>query len=171
MNFLAKLRYSIPLYSVMLLISFQLTSCEGNDDDPEPDEDDDTIRLNSPGGIELRLEWTSGGSFSQGIDVAELDVFLVRNGTEVESSEGRDALSKRINMSQFLSSGTYEVRINEVEMQVQSVSYNLVISGDNDIYTLSGTYKASENSEGENAAVAALRIRKSGDEYTLIDDF
>lgn len=166
---------SIQLLFSVVFFGFLLCSCSGNDDDPEPEDDDDTIKLNAPDGVELRLEWKSGGSFSKGIDEAELDLLLFKDGSQVGTSAGLNSLSKRVNVGSHFVNGTYELRIDYERMDVQSVRYNLIITGENEIYSLTGTYDAPEVSDEEaqhlNTELVVLRIQKSGDEYRLVDDF
>lgn len=125
------------LFPLVCIIGVVLSSCKSDDDAVEPHADG-TFEPTSD--ISLKLEWTHEGSYSQGLESAELDVYILREGEVVNSSEGLDALDKRVRLSRFLEQGVYEIGIRHDYMIVESVDYQLIVSNDLNTHNASGPY-------------------------------
>lgn len=117
-------------------------------------------------GLRIQLEWSTGSSSTQSLSEADLDLYLMLQNNEVETSEAYTQFES-VGITNFYTDGSYVVTIAYVEGR-KALNYTLYVSG------------ASENSkeilyEGvfaagdEGSEIDDITITKTGNKYVVRD--
>ncbi|GAA0892929.1 hypothetical protein GCM10009122_26080 [Fulvivirga kasyanovii] len=120
--------------------------------------------VKSSSGLEVTLEWSTGGSSTQAQEDADLDLFLMKDGGEVDTSEG--ASFEKVKIESFFADGDYYVEVQYYAGAV-AVDYSLYINGVGS--TENKVYESSFLSSDKGLVVRYLKINKAGETYTITD--
>ncbi len=142
----------------LTIASFNFISC-GEDEDPLPP---DTV-IDS-GGLTIELEWSSGGSFSDAISAADLELELTIDDEVLDQSISTTRFES-VSLSNFLADANYSVGVDVFSIS-DDVTFTVFVKGVESETTLE--YTGSFDSEDDGASFPDfLTITKSGDTYTI----
>ncbi len=139
---------------VLTLLPF-ITACDDNDQLPR-----DTI--NSPNGLIIDLEWTTGGSATQALDEVDLDLLLTSGVDLVDESESADF--ERVRIENFYRDGSYILSITYFD-GISNVDFSVFLRGTSSTSNIVVESSFSGNEQG--LTIDYLEIVKSGTTYTI----
>ncbi|MEQ8928055.1 MAG: hypothetical protein RLO81_19715 [Fulvivirga sp.] len=141
---------------VLITISVFSISCNV-DNEPIPDN-----VIESPTGLNIDLEWSTGGSAVQSTADVDLDLFMYSGPDDVAFSETTDF--ERVRLENFFRNGTYIVRITYFD-GISDVNWTLYVgSPDSDKDIILKDF-FSRNDVG--IQVDYIEIVKNGTTYTI----
>jgi len=142
----------------LTIASINFISC-GEEEDPLPP---DTI-IDSRG-LTVELEWSSGGSFTDAINAADLELRLLTGGESIDASTSSTRFES-VSLSGFLADANYDVEVDVFSIS-EDVSFSIFVKGVDSETTLE--YTGSFNASDEGASFPDfLTITKAGDTYTV----
>lgn len=144
-------RYFLPLVVGLTC----LTSCS------DPNALPDNV-IQSPGGLKIRLEWTTGTTPEAAIHEADLDLKLMR-GTEIVGRSENVSRFESVRMYKTLSNGEFRIEVQAHKLQKRADFTITVTDADN----LSGKVYASYFRAGEKITLEFLKIVKEGERYSI----
>jgi hypothetical protein len=143
----------------LIIISVLIAQLGCSKEDPK-----DERVIEDAKGLIIELEWDSGGSASQALNDIDLDLFLKKGSTQIESSV-RYGSFEDIALRDFYADDEYVIEIRVYSAQKDG-TYELFVKGvdSGDTRRFEGTISSSETG----ASIQTLTIRKQGRTYTLI---
>ncbi|UII34698.1 pre-peptidase C-terminal domain-containing protein [Fulvivirga ulvae] len=145
-------------YLYLFLVFIGLAAC-GSDEEKLPEN-----VVESSNGLIITLEWSTGGSSTQAQADADLDLFLLKDNGEVDSSEGSSFETVRI--EDFFADGDYYVEV-EYYAGSAALDYSLYVSSAGS--SENKLYESSLLASDKGLVVRYLKINKAGDTYTITD--
>jgi hypothetical protein len=159
------MKNSLRTYVSALLLSgamIGLNSCSKDDEEP-------ANVINDADGIEVVLEWSTGGTDAQAIDDADLDLKLVYDGVQIASSNSTSAFEdlNDFDFSAF-DDGEFTVQVRYYgAYTTDDVTYTVTVGGVSVTKTFSVDGSFADEDEGD--LVDVIEITKAGNKYTLDD--
>lgn len=141
------------LFSLVIAV---VSSCSTNED-VDPD------KLKDTSGLNIDLEWTTGGSITQSLTDVDLDLKLMKGTTVVDESLHYSSF-ERVSLKDIYSDGEYTLVI-EFEYGKKGADYTVFLNG-----IQSGTSKKYESQVAGSdvgATIDFLKIVKRGTEYSF----
>lgn len=154
-----KVNFRIAALATLVVFFGGLASCSA---DEEPQAENEII---DEGGLEITLEWSTGGSSSQSIDDVDLDLDLVLGEDRVDDSSSSFSFES-VELSAFFADGTYDVNVEYFGGQ-SAVTYTLFVDGK--ITGRSLEYTGVFESSDAGTTITDINIRKEGNVYTILD--
>lgn len=149
------------LFTLMVLpvLAF-MVACGETSEDPKPSNE-----ITDTQGVTISLEWSTGGSASQSLNSADLDLYLLKDASEIESSEYASSFED-VSINSVYTDGTYGIDI-EFYSGTSDVDFTLYVTGKDSQTTLeyTGSFDASE--AGNTIWPDFVQITKSGNTYTV----
>ena len=143
---------------LMTIASISFMGC-GDEEDPLP-----PGTIVDSRGLVIELEWSTGGSFSDAIDAADLELRLKTGGETLESST-RSTSFEEVTLSGFLADTNYDIEVDVFSIS-ENVTFTVFVKGVEAETTLE--YTGSFTSDDAGASFPDfLTITKSGDTYTV----
>lgn len=151
---------SIVLATLVAAVSVQFSACTSDEEVGPANE------INDSKGINIQLEWSTGRSATQSLSEADLDLYLMLKGDDVQSSNTY-AQFESVGIPSFFTDGSYVVSVAYAEGN-RALDYSLYVSGASEgskeiLYE--GVFAASD----EGAEIDDITITKVGNKYTIID--
>jgi hypothetical protein len=143
---------SIFFLSVLL---YTLQSCSG----PDPV---DAREINDSEGLNIDLEWTTGGSLAQSKDDVDLDIRLLKGTTVVD--QGFTLSFEHVELKNIYADGEYSLKIDVATANAGS-TYKVYVSGINS--SEKKEYQGTTTTSDEGATIEFLTIRKTGSRYII----
>ena len=150
------LKTSITIVTlVFALIHF--ISCSGSEEPTDPKQMEDES------GLDIDLEWTTGGSISQSLMDVDLD-FILKKGTTIVDESDNYYSYENFQLKDIYSDGTYTIEIIVASVS-KTASYKVFISGikSKEVKQYDGSLTASE----KGSTIEFITITKVGSKYTL----
>ncbi|GAA5041668.1 hypothetical protein GCM10011506_43490 [Marivirga lumbricoides] len=149
------LRFSF--ISLLIIIVF---SCTDNEEEILPDTNENVIT--DTDGITIRLEWSTGGSDDQAQDDVDLELFLSRNGNEVDASD--EFGFEQVQLQNINDDGRYIVAAQYFSGE-KDIDYDFNLTGIESGESLS--YSGSISAEDQGLTINYLEIQKDGELYSI----
>ncbi|UII23724.1 hypothetical protein [Fulvivirga ligni] len=145
-------------YIFILLVSVIVAAC-GTTEDPLPS----NVVKNSEG-LNIDLEWSTGGSSSQSMEDVDLDLYLEKDGKVID--ESTYIQFEQVSILDHYADGEYEVKVKFYD-GTKRADYSLFVNGfdSNENILFTSYFLASD----EGTTLTYLKIIKEGDEYTILD--
>ena len=145
-------------YIIIILASAIISAC-GTPEDPLPS----NVVKNSEG-LNIDLEWTTGGSSSQSMNDVDLDLYLEKDEKVIDQSAYTQF--EQVSILDHYADGEYLVKVKFYDGSKRA-DYSLFVNGfdSNDNILFTSYFLAGD--EGTN--LTYLKIIKEGDEYTILD--
>lgn len=147
-------------YAGLMLCVAMLSGCSGVETPPVP-----VNEINSSAGIKVELEWTTGGTSSDAISDADLDLYLMKGTTEAGKSINYSRF-EAMTLSDLFADGEYTVQV-KADYVGKKNNYTLYVKGD-DTGELK-SYKGEFLQGDSNLKVDFLKIKKAGTKYTITE--
>ena len=143
-----------------MLLAVVFASC-ANDFAPNPVEQNMIINNR---GLEIDLQWNTGGSDAEALAAADLDLELLHEG-KLENISINDERFDELVLVNNAADGTYLVRVGYFDGDA-AVSYKLTIAGltGEKSMEFEGTFAPAESGSDP---VEYLKITKRGDQYAI----
>jgi hypothetical protein len=150
--------YSRVQAVVILVACASLWSCSGSSDEPT-----DPKEMRDESGLNIDLEWNTGGSTTQAINEVDLDLRLKKGTTIVETSYSAFSF-EQVQIKDIYADGEYTIEIY-VDYASKASNYKVFINGikTDDPKEYTGTTSTSE----DGATIEFIKITKLGTKYTL----
>ncbi len=146
------------LLSALLITIF---SCSGVE---EVDKVPDNI-IKDDSGLLIELEWSTGGSVTQSLDEANLNLYLIKDGKEIDASSNY-GYYEEVAVEDVYSDGSYIIQLVYYNGEA-AVDYTLFVKGSSSTENI--TFNGSFLSTDKGVVVDYLKIQKSGNEYSIVD--
>lgn len=118
--------------------------------------------IQSPSGLKIRLEWTTGTTSEKAIQEADLDLKLMR-GTEIVGRSENVSRFESISMYKTLHNGEFRIDVKAHKVQKRA-NFTLTIT---DAEDLSSKVYTSYFGPGEHITLEFLKVVKEGEQYTI----
>lgn len=152
-----KLRFLfLPLALIALSVAF--TSCGGDDDEVPANE------ITDAAGVDVTLEWSTGGSTAQSIADVDLDLYLM-NGANLTDASSSTTAFEAVELINSATNATYDVDVSYFEGN-KAVNYTIYIKGKNSpdrVLEYTGSFTATD----QDATATVVKITKNGTKYTM----
>lgn len=121
-------------------------------------------KMTDASGLQIDLEWNTGGSSTQSISDVDLELYLMKGTIEVDHSENSSSFES-VTLSDLYSDATYKLEY-EYFSGTKDVAYTIYITGiaSGDTKTFTGTIYQSES-----VNFNLLDIDKDGQEYLFTE--
>lgn len=147
-------------FTFLSLLITAVFACSTTEEETLPD---NVIRDSE--GLVIELEWSTGSSATQAQNDADLELFLLKDTDQIESSTGYFSFEK-VDIKDIYADGTYLVQVKYYSGDV-AVDYTLYLKGGSSSESINytGTFRADD----EGLSVDYLEVQKTGDKYTIVD--
>jgi hypothetical protein len=149
------------LFTLMVLpVLVFMAACGDTSEEPQPSNE-----ITDAQGVTISLEWSTGGSTSQSLSSADLDLYLFKDAAEIESSDYASSFED-VSINSVYSDGVYDIDI-EFYSGTSDVNFTLYVTGKESQRTIqyTGSFEASE--AGNTTWPDFVQITKTGNTYTI----
>jgi hypothetical protein len=147
---------NITIYLSCVVVTLMLLSCSSSDEPSDP------RIITDDSGLDIDLEWTTGGSISQSQNDTDLDLKIRKGTTTVDYAYSLSF--EKVQLLDIYADGEYIIEL-EVASIAKATSYTVFFSGikSNEVKQYQGSVSTSE----KGSIIEFIRITKSGKKYTL----
>lgn len=147
------------LFAGLMMSVAMLGACSG-DTEPVP-----ANVVNTSAGLTIELEWTTGGTTSDAITNADLDLYLIKGGQEISDSDNSYSFES-ISIPDVYADAEYLVQVEGYRVY-KNTNYTLYVKGDDEgeLKTYTGVFNAGDTE----LEIDFLKIKKSGSTYTITE--
>jgi predicted transcriptional regulator with HTH domain len=146
-----------PKALLIITLIFLIASCSDSSE-PTPSNE-----IRDESGLNIDLEWSTGGSFAQSISDLDLDLVLLKGSTKVDQSLSYSSF-EQVALSDIYADGTYIVQV-KVESASKPSDYKVFIKGI--LSNTSKQYDGKISTSEEGSVIEFITITKEGTKYTL----
>lgn len=146
----------LPLAMIVLSVAF--ISC-GSDDDEVP-----ANEITDAAGLNITLEWSTGGSTAQSKIDSDLDLYL-KNGANLIDFSSSTTEFEAVELLNAAANATFDVQSSYYD-GTKAVTYTIYIKGKGSpdrVLEYTGSFTATD----EGATATVVKITKSGTKYTM----
>ncbi|MGB3181919.1 MAG: hypothetical protein WBB45_11045 [Cyclobacteriaceae bacterium] len=149
------------LFTLMVLPLFVfMAACSTDSEDVTPSNE-----IVDSKGVEISLEWSTGGSTSQSLNEVDLDLYLFKDANEISSSETGSSFED-VAINAVYADGEYDVDV-EFYSGTTGATFTVFVTGIETQTSIeyTGSFDASE--AGNTVWPDFIKVTKTGDTYTV----
>lgn len=137
-----------------------MSSCSSEEKEPKP-----ANELNSSTGVNVELEWTTGGTTSDATSNTDLDLFLMK-GTTTAGSSTYSTRFESVTLSPLYADGEYVVKVTTYYTGAKT-TYTLYVKSneEGDMISYTGEFLQGDT----DLSIDFLKIKKAGNKYTVTE--
>ena len=148
------------LLAGLMMSVAMLSACSSTDSEPTP-----ANVVQSSNGVRIELEWTTGGTSSDAISNADLDLYLMKGTTEADASRSSYSFES-VELEDLYADGEYLLKVYAYRA-TKKANYTLYVKGDDEgeLKSYTGVFLAGD----QDLTVEFLKIKKTGTTYSITE--